>query len=616
MSSSVGILVLVLAVVLVIPLVCRKIHVPSIVGFILTGMLLGPSALGWLNTTPTISLIGKLGILYIMFQVGIEIDRNNFHQQRGKGVFFGLLSFMFPSILGTAVGLLFGWSIRSSLLLGAMLGSHTLMTYPIVSRYGIQKTPAVNIVVGGTMLAITLSLLVLALVKPVADPEAWYITLGKVAVMLLTILWLFPRLCQWVFKRWQDAATDFTLVMTILMLSAFLADWAGLDAILGAFICGVALNGRVPNNSPLMKRINFIGNTIFVPVFLLSVGLMIDVHAFWQSGLTWAIAGTMIGCKLIGKWLAAWTTQRSFGMSAIERQLMFGLTHATAAGTLAIVTIGFRTGLFSADILNGAIIMILVLCTLASFATEYAAKVIALQEEAKLESDRTENEWLFISVDDEPSYLNRLAELSQLNNVELVECADWQDTRQTIERSSKSAIVYKERQPLNTINRLLVAVPKYAEKEHDFISCFGLIRRLSGQIGAKVTFYACPESQQALRSFCRREGKYLRASYRELNEWNDVLRIARDIASDDLAVFISARSSTPSYNPLFDQNPIILRNFFTDNSYLILYPEQQIGAEAHDFVLMDIPQASSTWRIVTTVKNAIQQVLRKLTPRR
>ena len=612
MSSSVGILVLVLAVVLIIPIVCRKIHVPSIVGFILTGVLLGPSALGWLDNTPTIALIGKLGILYIMFQVGIEIDRNNFHQQRGKGVFFGLLSFAFPFLLGAAAGLVFGWSLRSSLLLGAMLGSHTLMTYPIVSRYGIQKTPAVNIVVGGTMLAITLSLLVLAFVKPVEQPAEWYITLGKVIVMLLTILWIFPRLSQWVFKRWQDAATDFILVMTMMVVAALLADWADLDSILGAFLCGVALNGRVPNNSPLMKRINFVGNTIFVPVFLIGVGLMIDIHAFWQSGWTWAIAGVMIGCKLIGKWLATWVTQRSFHMTVIERQLLFGLTHATAAGTLAIVTIGFTAGLFNADTLNGAIIMILVLCTLASFATEYAAKVIALQEEAKLESDRTEDDWLFIAVEEGAEHLNRLAELSQLNNVELVDCADWQDARQTVEHSSKSAIVYKERQPLNTINRLLVAVPKYAEKERDFISCFGLIRRLSGQIGAKVTFYACPETQQTLKSFCRREGKFLRASYREIEDWEDVLRIARDMASNDLVVFISARSSTPSYNPLFDQNPTMLRTFFADNSYLVLYPEQEIGAEAHDMILMDIPQASSTWRVVTYVKSAIERLIHQI----
>lgn len=462
------------------------------------------------------------------------------------------------------------------------------------------------------MLAITLSLLALAFLTPNEHPAEWYITLGKVTVMLLTILWIFPRLSQWVFKRWQDSATDFVLVMAMLVLSALLADWAGMDGILGAFICGVALNGRVPNSSPLMRRINFVGNTIFVPVFLIGVGLLIDIHAFWQSGWTWAIAGVMIGCKLIGKWLAAWVTQRSFHMTVIERRLMFGLTHATAAGTLAIVTIGFTAGLFNADTLNGAIITILFLCTLSSFITEYAAKVIALQEEAKLESDRTEDEWLFIAVEEGAEHLNQLAELSQLNNVELVECADWQDARQTIEHSSKSAIVYKERQPLNTINRLLVAVPKYAEKEHDFISCFGLLRRLSGQIGAKVTFYACPESQQALKSFCQREGKYLRASYREIEDWEDVFRLARDVDANDLVVFISARSSTPSYNPLFDQNPTMLRNFFTDNSYLFLYPEQETGAEAQDTILMDIPQASSTWRIVTYVKEAIQQLIHKI----
>lgn len=613
MDNPLLILLVILVTILLVPLICRKIHVPAIVGFILTGVGLGASALGVLDNTPTIALIGKLGLLYIMFQVGIEIDMNNFHPQRFRSGLFGLLSFLFPVILGAAAGLAFGWTWRSCLLLGAMLGSHTLMTYPIVSRYGIQKTPTVNIVVGGTMLTITLSLLALAFLTANDTSVKWYISLAKVAVMLGLILWLFPLLCQLVFKRWQDAATAFMLVMVLLIASAWLAEWSGLDAILGAFVCGVALNGRVPNHSPLMKRINFVGNNLFVPVFLLSVGLMIDIAVFWESWFVWAIAGVMIGSKLVGKWLASWVSQQLFGLSRVERQLMFSLTHATAAGTLAIVTIGFQAGIFNAETLNGAIIMILVLCTISSFLTERAAKQIALQEEAKLESERTQDNWTFICVADEKhDHLNRLAELSQLNNVELVECTDWQETHQLIERSGKSTVVYKERQPLNTINRLLIAVPKYAEKERDFISCFGQIRRLSSQIGAKVIFYATPDTQRALKALCHRQGKFLRASYREIEDWEDVLRIAKDIEPDDLAVFIASRHATPSYNPRFEKIPDMLRRFFAANSYLVLYPEQDTDQEGQDTVLTDIPQADSTWRIVVWVKDAIKRVIHRI----
>ncbi len=613
MESPLLIILVVLAAILLVPLVCRKIHVPSIVGFILTGVLLGPSALGVLANTPSVALMGKIGLLYIMFQVGIEIDRNDFHQQRYRSAFFGLLSFLFPFIIGTAAGLLFGWTWRSGLLLGAMLGSHTLMTYPIVSRYGIQKTPAVNIVVGGTMLTITLSLLALAFLTADDTDVKWYISLSKVAVMLVLILWFFPLLCQWVFKRWQDSATSFMLVMVLLVASAWLADWTGLDAILGAFICGVALNGRVPNHSPLMKRINFVGSNLFVPIFLLGVGLMIDIEVFWESWLVWAVAGAMIASKLIGKWTATFVTQRLFGLSDVERQLMFSLTHATAAGTLAIVAIGFNAGVFNDETLNGAIIMILVLCTISSFLTERAAKQIALQEEAKLESERTQDNWTFICVGDEKNdHLNRLAELSQLNNVELVECTDWQETLKLIEHTGKSTIVYKERQPLNTINRLLVAVPRYAEKEHDFISCFGQLRRLSSQIGAKVIFYATPETRQALKALCHRPGKFLRASYREIEDWEDALRLAQDIEQNDLAVFIASRHATPSYHPLFEKIPDMLQRFFATHSFLLLYPEQNTEWEGQDTVLTDIPQADSTWRIVVWVKDAVNRVIHNI----
>ncbi len=612
-----------LSAILLIPLICRKIHVPSIVGFILTGVVFGPSVSGLVPESPVIGLISKLGLLYIMFQVGVEIDMNNFHQQRYRGLLFGFLSFLFPFAFGAIAGLLFQWSWQASLLLGSMLGSHTLMTYPIISRYSIQKTPAVTIVVGGTMLTITLSLLALAFLTANETSVKWYISLGKVAVMLGLILWAFPRICQWVFKRWQDAATSFMLVLVLLVASAWLADWCGLDGILGAFVCGVALNGRVPRHSPLMAQINFVGNNLFVPIFLLSVGLLIDIHVFWQGWMVWAIAGMMIGCKMAGKWLASWVAQRLFHMTALERQLMFSLSHATAAGTLAIVTIGYQAGLFNAETLNSAIIMILILCTISSFLTERAAKQTALQEEAKLESERTQNEWTFITVNDdqtdirrgladEGGVLNRLAELSQLNNVELIECTDWQECHQLVERSGKSTIIYRERQPLNTINRLLVAVPKYAEKERDFISCFGQIRRLSSQIGAKVVFYATPNTQRVLKALCRRPGKYLRASYRQIDGWEDSLRIAKDIEHNDLVVFISSRRSTASYHPLFEQIPDMLSRFYALNGYMILYPEQDTDQEGQDTFLMDIPQADSTWRIVVWIKEAIQHLIHQI----
>ena len=258
---------------------------------------------------------------------------------------------------------------------------------------------------------------------------------------------------------------------------------------------------------------------------------------------------------------------------------MFGLTHATAAGTLAIVTIGYQVGLFSAEILNAAVLMILVLCTSASFITEHAAKHIALQEEALMESDRTEDDWLMMSVG-EPAHeqLKELSRLSSLHESKFVLCSDWQDAESMVERTSTSIAIYHEHQPLNTVSRLLVAVPRYAEKEHDFISCFGQVRRLSSQIGARVVFFANEETQRALQALCRRPGKFLRASYREMEDWEDVLMIAKEMEADDMVVMISARHATASFNPLFKQIPDMLERFFAEHSWLLIYPQQQMGA--------------------------------------
>ncbi len=365
-------------------------------------------------------------------------------------------------------------------------------------------------------------------------------------------------------------------------------------------------NRLVPNLSPVMQRINFVGNNIFVPLFLLGVGMMIDMSLLWSGWATIVIALVMIATKLVGKWFASWLAQKSFGLQGVERQLMFGLTHATAAGTLAIVTIGYETGIFDAEILNAAVLMILVLCTSASFVTEYAAKQLALQEEARLEADKKEDSWLMMTVAENRHYeLRELSELAELPAPIFTNESDWTEATQLVNTQSKAAIIYHPAQPLNTISRILVAVPRYAEKEHDFISCFGLIRRLSSQIGAKVIFFTNDDTQRALQAFCRRKGKYLRASYREMEDYEDVLMMAKQMKPDDMIVMVNARPSTPSFNPLFEQVPNMLERFFKDHSYMVVYPEQETGNSVPDLLTGDTTQASKTWKIVSAMKRWI-----------
>ena len=609
-ENPLAIISLVLATILLVPMVCRKIRIPSIVGFILVGIAVGPFGLGLLQSGTSIQTLGMIGMLYIMLQAGIEVDINDFRQQRWHAIVFGIYSFIFPFVLGLLTSryvLSFNWT--TSALLGAMYGSHTLMTYPIISRYGVQKNAGANIAIGGTMLTITLSLLVLAYLRSGTEEISTWRMLFRMALALFHILVIFPKVTQRFFKRWTDPTSGFLVVMTFMAVSAWMADWAGLEGILGAFMCGVAMNRLVPNLSPVMQRINFVGNNLFVPLFLLGVGMMIDISVFWSGWLTLIIALVMIVTKLSGKWIAAFLAQKSFGLQILERQLIFGLTHATAAGTLAIVTIGFRTGLFgdySNEILNAAVLMILVLCTSASFVTEYAAKRLALQEQARLEADKPNNEWLMMTVAENRHYeLQELSELAELHDPDMAIEADWSEAKRLIEHQSKAAVVYHPAQPINTINRILVAVPRFAEKEHDFISCFGLIRRLSSQIGARVIFFTNVETQRALQAFCRRKGKYLKASYREMEDWEDALMIAKQMQLDDMIVFINARPSTPSYNPLFEQVPDMLTRFFNDHTYLLVYPEQQTGADIPDILTGDTTQASRTWKIVGWFKRRI-----------
>lgn len=615
-TNSLAITAVVLLTILLIPILCKKIHIPSIVGFILVGIAIGPYGFNLIANNGLIDVLGKIGILYIMLQAGIEIDLNDFRQHQRYAITYGIFSFLLPFGLGLLTSRLLGYEWSTSLLLGAMYGSHTLMTYPILNRYGVQKNIAANIAVGGTMPAITLSLLVLASLKSNFMLDANSSTLwliARIALFGITLISFFPRITQFVFKRSNDTTIGFMLVMSMMVISAYMAEWAGLEGILGAFLCGATLNRLVPNLSPVMKQISFVGTNIFVPLFLIGVGMMIDISVVWSGWTTLLVAVVMIGTKLLGKSLAAWLAQLCFRLQAMERQLIFGLTHATAAGTLAIVTIGYEIGLFDANILNASVIMILVLCTLSSFITEHAAKQLALQEEAQLEIEKEDDSWHASIIGDERlDALQELGNLSELHNPIYSSESDWNEAIRLIQTTSTASLIYHPAQPINTISRILVAVPRYAEKEHDFISCFGFIRRLSSQIGAKVVFFANRETQQALREFCKRKGKYLRASFREMEDWEDALMIAKQMGKDDLIIAINARPSTPSYNPLFEQVPDMLNRFFSNSSYILLYPEQDVTRTTQDILHSAQTPTSTTWSTVSSIKRWILKLLAKI----
>lgn len=378
-------LLIIVCLLLFVPIVCKQLRLPSIVGLVLAGAAFGQFGLSLIQRSETVDLFAQIGMIYIMFLSGIEIDINDFRRSHNKSLLFGLFSFLFPAVLATAVfRLFFAYSWLTALLLGSMCGSHTLITYTAVSRYGIQRHSVVNISVGATMLAVTLSLLFLGGISAVAsgntDPMHGWKMLGWTGLFLALSIWVFPRLAAWFIKKVSDPVLEFLLIALLVALSAWLTERAGLQTILGAFVAGIALNRLIPNLSPLMNRLSFIGNAVFIPVFLLSVGMMIDVRVFLSGWLTIVLAAVLVGVKLSGKWLAAFLAQRLFRFTAAERRLMTGLTAASAAGTLAVVTIGYSVGLFTVEILNATVLLILLSCIVASFLTEHAAREIAMAE--------------------------------------------------------------------------------------------------------------------------------------------------------------------------------------------------------------------------------------------
>ncbi|GAO31505.1 Na+/H+ antiporter [Geofilum rubicundum JCM 15548] len=300
-------------------------------------------------------------------------------------------------ILGTLAGVyILGFSLITSILLASMFASHTLITYPIVSKLGITKNRAVNISIGSTLITNILALLVLAIIVGMSNGSMggafWIKLLLSFTISTLIILLAFPRIARWFFKRYNDSVSQYIFVLVIVFLGAILSQWAGIEAIIGAFMAGLALNRLVTRTSPLMNRINFVGNAIFIPFFLIGVGMLIDYRAF-SNPQTLFVAFIMSTIATLAKFLAAWLTQKSFRFSKEERQLMFGLTNSQAAATLAAVLIGYNIilgtnelgepiRLLNDHILNGTIIMILVTCTIASFATQRGAQSIALSDES------------------------------------------------------------------------------------------------------------------------------------------------------------------------------------------------------------------------------------------
>lgn len=372
---------------------------PHIIGMILAGLLIGPKGLNIIERDDSFELFGNVGLYYIMFLASLEINMQEMKQARGGALLMGLAVFLIPIALGMLSNMfILEYGLMASLLLASMYASYTLISYPVVARYGLSRLRCVNFVVGGTIITDTLTLFVLAVVAGIFTGEAsvWLVIwmLVKLLAIVGLIVFAFPRIARYFFRTYNDSVIQYIFVLAMLFLGAGLMELAGMEGILGAFITGLVLNRLIPHSSPLMRRIDFVGNAIFIPYFLIGVGMMIDITVLFNGGGSLLVAVVMVTTALVGKWLASFLVSKAYKMSTGEQYLMFGLSTSQAAATLAAAIVGHEIGLLNEDVLNGTILLILVTCIVSSIVSDRASRRLVVSKDllarpAALDSKKT-----------------------------------------------------------------------------------------------------------------------------------------------------------------------------------------------------------------------------------
>ncbi|SEM94343.1 transporter, CPA2 family [bacterium A37T11] len=407
LSNPVLIFAIILFIILLSPILLRKIRIPGIIGLILSGLIIGPHGLHILDRTSAVDLFSTIGLLYIMFIAGLELDMNEFRKTRHKSILFGFFTFIIPIAIGYPVcHYLLHYDVSASIMISSMFATHTLVAYPVVNSYGISKNEAVAITIGGTILTDTAVLIILAIIVGSSQghlTQQFWITLGiSFSVFLAIMFGIIPRIAKWFFQKVASEKTShYIFVLSVVFFAAFMAEMAGLEPIIGAFVAGLALNRLIPHSSALMNRIDFIGNAIFIPFFLISVGMIIDVSVLLKGPTALIIAGTLTAVALSGKWIAAWLTQLLFKYTNAQRQTIFGLSSAHAAATLAVILVGYRYKIIDEHVLNGTILLILVTCIVATLVTEAASKKIVLAgdpDEGISEQEPNDHEHLLVPI--------------------------------------------------------------------------------------------------------------------------------------------------------------------------------------------------------------------------
>lgn len=656
-SNPVLIFALVMVVILVAPILSKKIKIPGIVGIILSGMLIGPSVLHLLERDSTIELLGTVGLLYLMFTAGLSIDLNRFEKLRNQSIGFGLISYLFPAAGAYFAGIHWlNYSLESSLLLGAIVGSHTLLAYPIIKRLGITKNTAVTMSMGGTLVTDTLSLGILAIIAgTVGDeqgPGYWTVFATSIAVFLAAAILTLPRVGRWFFRTMKhETDVDFVFLMAVLFATAFIAEMAGLASIIGAFIAGLLLNRLVPGNGTLMSRIQFVGNALFIPFFLISVGMLVDVQVLGSLDV-WIYALIFTMLVFVGKALASGIVRLIKGFSNAEGFVIFGLTTPQSAATLAVTLLGFDLGFFDQTAVNAVVIMILLTCLVGPWMVEKFGRDVVLQEEKKpyepsqtpqriiipLANPETSDALMDIAFmirdekSEEPIFPLTVARdgkdvdaqvargekmlshavihaaaaevpVNPVTSIDLniangiarsvseklasVVVIGWNGATsatqrifgsildQLLQKIDEMVMVCKIQKPINTVKRVVIAVPPYASLEPGFSGAVRSLKLMVDQVGGTLTIVAPKERMKNVEKRIKKVKPDIETEFVSIEGWGNLPAwMDKHTLKDDLFVLLSAREGSLSWRPALDRLPRVISQRYPDLGFITVYPSE------------------------------------------
>lgn len=415
----------VLLMILLSPIIMGRLRIPHIIGMVLAGVIVGKYGLNILERDASFELFGRVGLYYIMFLAGLEMDMEGLKKNRTRVIVFGLLTFLVPFAMTYFMGVsLLSYTPLAALLLSAIMASNTLIAYPIVGRYGLTRHTSSTLSVGSSMMALFMALIVMASIVNSFQGEGgigfWVLFVVKFFVYSTGLILVIPRLTRWFLRRYSDAVMQFIFILAVVFLSAALSDAVGLEGIFGAFLSGLILNRFIPRVSPLMNRIEFTGNALFIPYFLIGVGMLINVRLLFQgTHILWAVF-CLVLFGTLGKAVAAYLAAGVFRMPRLAGHMMFGLTSAHAAGAIAMVMVGRRLEispgvyLFGDEVLNGIVIMILFTCVISTVVTEWAAQRLRLKEKKEPELVKTVNDEKILIPVKYPEYADNLVSMATM----------------------------------------------------------------------------------------------------------------------------------------------------------------------------------------------------------